>query len=109
MPRNNSRFIKKRINKGGTNKTIDKITYSPKKHKQKCKRNLRQKLQKKRAEMPCPSATPPDKMKFGSFNVDGVDLEVSFAVEKLLERDDFDVSNNLHPSHDIIVLGVGSK
>jgi UDP-N-acetylenolpyruvoylglucosamine reductase len=84
---------KKRKSKTQTNKILDRLTFSLKKHKQKVTRKLRQKLQQKTL----PSSTPvssPTTLKFGSFNVNGLDLEASWAVEELLRKHGFDVRFN---------------
>ena len=80
---------KKRI-KAKTNKLVDRLTYIPSKHKQKITRELRSKLQEK--------SCPPPKvrqcsttLKFGSHNINGLDLEASWAVNELLKTRDFDV------------------
>ena len=80
-----------RLYKVQTAKLLDRLTYCPNKHKQKFTRNLRQKLQRKLAikeKTPEPSSS----LKFGSFNVNGLDLEASWAVEQLIFTRGFDVS-----------------
>ena len=87
-----SRYVQKRA-KVQTNRILDRITYNPKKHKQKVTRSLRQKLQKNRLPDPEP-IRPTTTMKFGSFNINGLDLETSWAVEEIVKKHDFDVSSN---------------
>ena len=73
-----------------------KITYNPKKHKQKKTRSLRKQLQQKDCQA-SPSITPvPDTLKFGSFNVNGLDVEAAWAVEKLLKDRGFDVTIKMY-------------
>ena len=84
-------LIAKRQHQARTNKLLDRLTYSPNKHKQKKTRELRKKLQEKALPVPLPSA-PTKTLKFGSFNVNGLDIESSWAVEQLLERRGYDVS-----------------
>ena len=75
-----------------TTKIMDRLTYSPKKHKQRKVREMRERLQRKAplpASKPLP---PPTKLKFGSFNVNGLDLEACWAVQELLDKRGFDVS-----------------
>ena len=71
-------------------KVMDRLTFCPNKHKQKVTRKLRQELQMKRVSTERP---PPPKsvLKFGSFNVNGLDLETSWAVGQLLQANEFDV------------------
>ena len=80
----------KKRKKSQTSKLVDRLTYNPTKHKQKFTRELREKLQKKSI------STPKDKecsttLKFGSHNINGLDLEASWAVNELLRTRDFDV------------------
>ena len=89
----NSRKAKQRI-KMKTNKLMDKITYKPEKHKQKFNKKLRSKL-KARREVPANLKENVEFMKFGSFNINGIDLESSIAIEKILEQEDLDVSSYL--------------
>ena len=82
-----------------TNKIMDRLTYSPVKHKQRKVKELRQRLQKKPSIHEPRITTPPIKTKFGSFNVNGLNLEACWAVQELLEKRGFDVSqfyNNLN-------------
>ena len=83
----------KRTTKPKTNKIIGKITYNPSKHKQKYTKKLRQKLQEKTPKDQSPPE-PPTILTFGSFNVNGLDLEASWAVEELIKRRGIDVSIN---------------
>ena len=74
-----------------TSKIIDRLTYSPKKHKNKKLREMRKKLQ----TMNCPQNDIPvtkETLKFGSFNVNGLDIEARWAVEQLVNTKGFDVS-----------------
>ena len=73
---------------------MDRLIYCPKKHKDKKRREMRQQLQAKVQTSPTPS-TSDNKytMKFGSFNVNGLDIEARWAVEELLNTRGFDVSN----------------
>ena len=86
-----SRELFRHRHKARTNKILDRITYSPKKHKQKVTRKLRQDLRTKNLP-PDKSTTPSTSLKYGSFNINGLDLEASWAVEELLNRRGFDVS-----------------
>ena len=77
-----------------TNKVLDRITYNPAKHKNKNVRELRQKLQKKVVKPQVPKE-PATTLKFGSLNINGLDLEAGWAVEQLLTTKGFDVRNNI--------------
>ena len=89
----NSFHFKNRAKKPQTNKIIDRITYNPETHKQKVTKNLRQRLQRKKILQPN-QALPPTSLKFGSFNINGLDLETCWAVEELLKKRGFDVKYN---------------
>ena len=86
-----SRELYRHRHKARTNKIIDRLTYSPNKHKQKKTKDLRKKLQAKTLPDSLPLA-PLKTLKFGSFNVNGLDIESSWAVEQLLDRRGYDVS-----------------
>ena len=73
-------------------KLIDRITFTPTKHKQKVTRKMRQDLQKKTVQTDRQSV-PKTILKFGSFNVNGLDLETAWAVTELLKENEFDVTN----------------
>ena len=89
----NHQHFKSRQRKLQTNKVVDRITYNPRKHKQKVTRSLRQRLQASRFPAPgTPHQTTT--LKFGSFNLNGLDLETSWAVEELVKKHEFDVSSN---------------
>ena len=96
MDKNNSGvrghlFFKKRQKKLQTNKLVDRITFNPKVHKQKNRRKLREKLQQRNVKEP-PSTKPSSpSLKFGSFNINGLDIETSWAVGELLKKHEFDV------------------
>ena len=90
--RSNFHFSK-RQNKVNSKKIVDKLTYNPAKHKQKLTRKSRLLLQQKIIPTPKP-ITPPQTIKFGSFNVNGLDLEAGWAVGELLKHRGFDVSYN---------------
>ena len=82
--------VKARIKKANTNKIISKIVHNSRKIGCNVKRRQKIKLNEK-------GSTPsevvyPDKLKFGSINVDGLDLETEVALRDLLESRGFDVS-----------------
>ena len=91
------RTANKRKSKTSTRKIVARLTYSPNKHKQKSVKVMRKKLQDKVIPTPKP-CTVPSTLKFGSFNVNGLDLEAGWAVEQLLSKRGYDVrtKNNLH-------------
>ena len=74
------------------NKIIDRLTYSPAKHKQKKMRQLRLELQKKVIPTVKPTIPEASKMKFGSFNINGLSIETRWAVQELITTRKFDVS-----------------
>ena len=82
-----------RIAKKRTSKIVDRLTYSPKKHKNKIVRDMRDKLQVKKVPT---TKTPVDSqtLKFGSFNVNGLDLEAEWAINQILITRNFDVSEH---------------
>ena len=92
LPSRNTKNFRRR--KTRTKTIIDKLTYNPKKHNQKTKKKLRQKLQQQPPQV-VQSYNPPTSIKFGSFNVNGLDLEVAWAAENLLRTRGFDVSRKL--------------
>ena len=73
-------------------KIVDKLTYNPGIHKQQKTRGLRKKLQQRTLPLNPHPPPPPQTIKFGSINVNGLDVEAAWAVEKLLEDRKFDVS-----------------
>ena len=88
--RRNEKHYKKRRN--ASNRVLDRLTYNPAKHKQKMTKELRQKLQQKALPSPKPSKiSPKTKMKFGSFNVNGLSVDASWAIQQLIKDRDFDV------------------
>ena len=87
----NQHHISKRHHRARTNKLLDRLTYSPNKHMAKKTKDLRKKLQAKTLPVSLP-ITPLKSLKFGSFNVNGLDIESSWAVEQLLNRRGYDVS-----------------
>jgi hypothetical protein len=88
-----SKTRRKEKTKKRTSKIIDRLTYSPKKHKQKITKQLRKSLQARDPATPHPPPSTPSLIKFGSININGLDLEASWAVEQLLSKRGFDVSN----------------
>ena len=94
QPRNNFHFNKRQNN----SKIVDRLTYNPKKHKLKKTRDLRKKLQEKILPSPKPVITPTT-IKFGSMNVNGLDVEATWAVQQLLDHRGFDVRFKEKPTH----------
>ena len=91
MGRKNHNKALKRIKNRQTNKTLDKITYSPATHKQKFTRSLRAQLQKRCLKPLKEPSLPNSTLKFGSFNIRGLNIESIVAVEHILENDRFNV------------------
>ena len=90
-----------------TNKLVDKLTFSPKKHKQKVTKNLRDKLQQKTLKASKPT-TPSTSIKLGSFNINGLDLETSWSVDELLKNRGFDVNTFKNHSNILKITYLGS-
>ena len=93
MPPNKSRNHKlalQRQEKTNSRKIINKLTYNPAKHKQKRTKEARLLLQQRVIPNPKP-VLPTTTIKFGSFNVNGLDLEAAWAVGELLKQKGFDV------------------
>ena len=97
--------------KADTRKIVGRITYNPVKHKQHKVRTLRRKLQEKNIPSTPPAIAPPKKLKFGSFNIDGLDIEAAWAIDKLVKERGFDVIMKKNaPQYLIrIILGSGSE
>ena len=87
--RDKRRYYKR---KPPSKKIVDRITYDPNKHKQRKVRDMRKKLQEQQKTPPSAPKAPPAKIKLGSFNVNGLDVESSWAVQQLLQSRGFDVS-----------------
>ena len=77
--------------KADSRKIVGRIAYNPIKHKQKKVRAMREKLQKRDVPGVPPDPDPTESLKFGSFNVNGLDLEAAWAVENILKNRGFDV------------------
>ena len=77
-----------------TSKIIDRLTYCPKKHKQKHTKHLRKQLQTRDPPAPPKAPTPSTSIKFGSININGLDLEASWAVDQLISKRGFDVRHS---------------
>ena len=77
---------KNRIKKANTNKIISKIVHNAKKE---TKRQHRKRLKESICN-PSVSAAHPNKLKIGSINVDGLDLQTDAALRDLLSARDFD-------------------
>ena len=84
-----------------TAKLMDRLTFCPSKHKQKSIRHQRNLLQAKPLQKTKPPAPPPTHIKFGSFNINGLDLEANWAVQELLEKRGFDVSPSCPKANEI--------
>ena len=85
-------FIIAQKMKTKSKKIVDRLTYNPLKHKHSVTKTLQANLQKKKiTEMK--QIIPSPKIKFSSFNVNGLDIEAAWAVEQLLTKRGFDVSH----------------
>ena len=95
--------LRHKSRKQSTNKILDRITYNPQKHKHKVKKKLRQELQDKTIT-PTLTRAPPTTITFGSLNLNGLDLEASWAVEQLLTNKGLDVSVKTNFSEKCITI-----
>ena len=86
----NKTLVLQRQEKTNSRKIINKLTYNPAKHKQKRAKDARLLLQQRVIPNPKP-VLPTTTIKFGSFNVNGLDLEAAWAVGELLKQKGFDV------------------
>ena len=82
-----------------TNKLIDRLFYEPDRGK---KRAQRQELQNRNCGVPTTEVESHPELKFGSFNIRGLDHETYWYVEQLLKDRQFDVSG-------VETLGKGIK
>ena len=74
-----------------TGRLIDRPTYCPAQHKRKYTKKLREKLQARRPTVPDPEPSQVSTLKFGSININGLDLEASWAVDQLILNRGYDV------------------
>ena len=81
--------IKKR-----TGRLIDRLTYCPAKDKQKFTRSMRRKLQLRKPAESDPAPQQISSLKFGSININGIDMEASWAVTEILKNRGYDVRIN---------------
>ena len=77
-----------------TAKYIDRLTYDPSRHKRKEVRKRLQALQARQMEQHVPP-DPKQVVKFGSININGLDLDSGWAVQELLKNKELDVSECL--------------
>ena len=84
--RRKTKYVKKR-----TGRLIDRLTYCPKKHKQKFVKGLRRELLSRRPDLDAPKPIPVSSLKFGSININGLDMEASWAVSQILTNRGYDV------------------
>ena len=77
--------------KADTRKIVGRLTYSPEKHKQKCRRAQRKKLSLQPPAKPPKPQVAKSLLTFGSLNVNGLTHEAHWAVTELLEKYTIDV------------------
>ena len=79
-----------------TAKLLDKITYNPLVHKQKVKRKLRQELQARLVDSQADSQDYQSyrNMKFGSINVNGLEIDANWAIRNIIDQRGFDVGSS---------------
>ena len=96
----NQRQSGKRQHQNSTNKVVDRLAYSPNKQKHKSAKAMRNRIQDKVIPPPKPTIAP-TALKFGSFNVNGLDLEAGWAVQQLLSKRGYDVSNHFKSVNEV--------
>ena len=79
-----------------TNKIISRLTYNPVKHKQQFTRKLRNKLST-RPQTPIPDPVVTTTLSVGSVNINGLDMEATWAAQQLLDKYQLDVSKGNSP------------
>ena len=79
-----------------TRKIIGRITYSPKKHKHKCLKSMRQKLDSRPSKIAEKPPMPNETLTFGSININGLDQEAHWAVTEILKNKKLDVSTLIY-------------
>ena len=84
--RRRTNYVKKR-----TSRLIDRITYCPKTQKQKFVKSLRRKLQSRKQINDDNEPVAKTSLKFGSININGLDMEASWAVSQILSNRGYDV------------------
>ena len=90
-PSARKKFYERARLKVKTNKVISRLTYCPQKHKQKGVKMLRQRLQNKPVPRVKALKASSTKLKFGSFNVNGLGFDTCWSVQQLLTTRGFDV------------------
>ena len=70
---------------------IDRLTYCPKKHKQKVVKSMRKRLQERKKAVTNVEPAPVSTLKFGSININGLDMEASWAVSQIISNRGYDV------------------
>ena len=88
--------INKRKAKTKSRNIISKLTYDPMKHKQKHTRKLREDLAKRSLSPPRPQ-TPITTLTIGAININGLDLEATWAIPQLINNHHLNVS--IHFTH----------
>ena len=83
--------INNRVSKPKTNKIVSRLTFDPNKHKQQSRKKMREKLQS-RPPSPIRSSIPVTTLNLGSININGLDMEATWAVQQLIDKYSLDVS-----------------
>ena len=85
------------------NKNVTRLSYNPKKDKEKTIRALRNRMRgKARDHLPRQDFREVKTLHVGSINVNGLDMEASWAVSELLREKEFDVSTELQKKLKIV-------
>ena len=85
-----------KASKPSTSNSIDKRTYCPQKHKQKVVKKLRQQLQSSCKNVEVKEDRPVRVLKFGSWNLDGIEAGTLETLDNMVRQEDLDVSHFLN-------------
>ena len=83
---------RRRIKNSNRRNIRQRLNYDPQNSKKKPKRELRLEIKRKQLMKDFSPSEQPATLKFGSFNVRGLDLETAWVVQDLLHHRKFDVS-----------------
>ena len=87
-------YYKKRKARNRARKAANQLSYVPEKHKQSFTRALRNKLKNRHIPSSKSAKMPGESLLFGSFNIQGLDLDAYNAVQDILQEKKFDVGKN---------------
>ena len=90
-----SRRKRRKLKNSNRRNIRQRLNYDPQQPKKKSKRELRSEIRQKQYAEDLSPSEQPSSLKFGSFNVRGLDLETAWVVQDLLHHRGFDVSHEL--------------